>query len=108
MILLARTPVKSGRLHALFRYLLRRVFVVINPRQKSSDDERIDKWITRNVKNAYRAHNVARKEYLRSYREAYLESILANSTEERRKRGFLGVSKYAGSHRVRQIWHTSE
>ena len=31
----------------------------------------------RNVKNAYRAHNVARKEYLRSYREAYLESILA-------------------------------
>ena len=24
----------------------------------------------RNVKNAYRAHNVARKEYLRSYREA--------------------------------------
>jgi len=31
----------------------------------------------RNVKKVYRAHNVARKEYLRSYREAYLESILA-------------------------------
>ena len=30
----------------------------------------------RNVKNAYRAHNVAKKEYLRSYREAYLDSIL--------------------------------
>ena len=27
-------------------YLLRRVFVVINPRQKSRDDERIDKGIT--------------------------------------------------------------
>ena len=35
------------------------------------------KGLHRNVKNAYRAHNVARKEYLRSYREAYLESILA-------------------------------
>ena len=31
----------------------------------------------RNVQSAYRAHNVARKEYLRSYREAYLDSILA-------------------------------
>ena len=32
---------------ALFRHLLlRRVFVVINPRQKSRDDERIDKGIT--------------------------------------------------------------
>ena len=31
----------------------------------------------RNVQNMYRAHNAARKEYLRSYREAYLESILA-------------------------------
>ena len=39
----------------------------------------------RNVKKVYRAHNVARKEYLRSYREAYLESILANSTEEEEK-----------------------
>ena len=35
------------------------------------------KGLHRNVKNAYRAHNVARKEYLRSYREAYLDSILA-------------------------------
>ncbi|CAL6324623.1 unnamed protein product [Bathycoccus prasinos] len=43
------------------------------------------KGLHRNVKNAYRAHNVARKEYLRSYREAYLESILANSTEEEEK-----------------------
>ena len=29
--------------------------------------------IHRNVKNAYRAHNLARKEYLKSYRKAYLE-----------------------------------
>ena len=35
------------------------------------------KGLQRNVKNAYRAHNVAKKEYLRSYREAYLDSILA-------------------------------
>ena len=43
------------------------------------------KGLHRNVKKAYRAHNVAKKEYLRSYREAYLESILANSTEEEEK-----------------------
>ena len=35
------------------------------------------KGLHRNVKNAYIAHNVARKEYLKSYHEAYLESILA-------------------------------
>ena len=40
------------------------------------------KGLLRNVQSAYRAHNVARKEYLRSYREAYLESILASRTEE--------------------------
>ena len=38
--------------------------------------------IHRNVKNAYRAHNLARKEYLKSYRKAYLESILSDSTRE--------------------------
>ena len=35
------------------------------------------KGLHRNVQSAYRAHNVAKKEYLRSYREAYLDSILA-------------------------------
>ena len=65
------------------------------------------KRLHRNVKNAYGAANVARKEYLRSYREAYLESILSSRTEEKKKR-FPGVSKYAGSHSVRPIWHTSE
>ena len=38
--------------------------------------------IHRNVKNAYRAHNLARKEYLKSYRKAYLESIFSDSTRE--------------------------
>jgi hypothetical protein len=33
----------------------------------------------RSIKIAYRAHNIARKEYLKSYREAYLESILAGN-----------------------------
>jgi len=33
--------------------------------------------LNENVRSAYRAHSVAKKEYLKSYREAYLESILA-------------------------------
>ena len=45
-----------------------------------------------NLKHAYRAHNEARKEYLKRYREAYLESILsaasavASKEEERNTR----------------------
>jgi len=35
--------------------------------------------VHKSVKNAYRAHNEARKEYLKRYREAYLESILSSS-----------------------------
>jgi hypothetical protein len=35
--------------------------------------------LNENVRSAYRAHNIAKKEYLKSYREAYLESILAGN-----------------------------
>ena len=35
--------------------------------------------VHKNVKYVYRAHNEARKEYLKRYREAYLESILSSS-----------------------------
>ena len=35
--------------------------------------------LNENVRTAYRAHNTAKKEYLKSYREAYLESILAGN-----------------------------
>jgi hypothetical protein len=47
----------------------------------------------RSVKNAYRAHNIARKEYLKSYREAYLESILAARSEEIEERLAEDVSE---------------
>jgi Ser-tRNA(Ala) deacylase AlaX len=36
--------------------------------------------VHKNVKHAYRAHNEARKEYLKRYREAYLESILSSAS----------------------------
>ena len=39
----------------------------------------------RNVKGAYRAHNEARKEYLKRYRESYLEAVFASGGENIQK-----------------------
>ena len=39
----------------------------------------------RNVKSAYRAHKKAKQDYLKAYREAYLESVLDSSSGEKTK-----------------------
>ena len=57
----------------------------------------------RNVKGAYRAHNEARKEYLKRYRESYLEAVFGGENIQKEKEEEEGGGEKGGDAAVAEV-----